>query len=171
MLFCLSCNTVLILCYTPKNMSRYISWFLGSVLFPVVLSAQPGRKPVYTVRISGNYRLVFLEKNPKTHLYSHPRLLLDGRMKKIKGYSEFNFADEKVQVSANKRYLVMDHIIQGYVHDGTDSTWHENYTCVIVDTRKQQVVHTMQSDCSGEWNNKNQWISADKVIFDGNQLK
>ncbi len=61
----------------------------------------------------------------------------------------------------------MDYIIKGYIYNNDkDSTYYENYKCVIIDVKQLKIVQFMQSDCGGEWNSKNQWVNNDAILFE-----
>jgi hypothetical protein len=65
----------------------------------------------------------------------------------------------------------MDNIIKGYVQTEKDSVLHENYTCIILDVKKAKIVMSMQTDCGGNWNKKNEWENDGKLLFkDGDLL-
>lgn len=70
-------------------------------------------------------------------------------------------------LSPNAKYVVVDAIIKGYVHQtDQDSSLHENYACAIIDINKATIIKQMQQDCDGAWNKKNQWVSSSgKVVF------
>ena len=84
---------------------------------------------------------------------------------KIEGYVYENGSEPDIIVSPNKKYFVLDNIIKGYVEMEDDRILHENYFCAIIDIEKAKMVWRAQSDCSGEWNNEDNWISFDKIVF------
>ncbi|BAP30464.1 uncharacterized protein CHSO_1427 [Chryseobacterium sp. StRB126] len=132
-------------------------------LFSFVFS-QSGRKTPL-IPISKSYKLGFKTYNKEFEMYQNPFILNGNKTYKIKGYG-MNYSDGGILgISPNSRYIVLDHISKGYVEDGVNKQLYENYLCVIVDVYKKEVIMNMQSDCSGEWNNNNQWISSGKVIF------
>lgn len=134
----------------------------------IYLAKVPADKLPHLVPISKNCQLGFRSYNAEFGLYQQPYILQDGIKKNINNYSSDNFSGgEILAISPNKRFLVMDNIIKGYVEDGETKQLHENYLCVIVDVRRQKVVWQMQSDCSGSWNARNEWVSGGKIIFSG----
>ncbi|WP_118975793.1 hypothetical protein [Taibaiella koreensis] len=125
--------------------------------------------PALTIPLKDGYTLVFLEKEQKANLYRQPRINAEGLVRKIKGYDDNNFSSSRVKISPDGAYLVMENIIKGYVHPSqTDSLLHENYGCVIIDLKKAEVVHYLQSDCDGAWNKNNEWVSNSAIVYRGN---
>jgi hypothetical protein len=116
-------------------------------------------------KVNKEYSIVFLKFNKSYNLYSSPRILWQNKLVKIKNFEEDNFAGTKLKVAPNKKYVVMDNIIKGYVHTEKDSMLHENYTCVILDIKKAKIIMSMQTDCGGDWNKKNEWENDGKLLF------
>ncbi|WP_250253376.1 hypothetical protein [Chryseobacterium sp. Marseille-Q3244] len=132
---------------------------LSSIVF-----SQSGKKlPI--IPISKTYQLGFKTYDKDFKMYQDPFILYDHKKYKIEGYGMNYSEGELLGISPNKKYIVLDHISKGYVDDGVHTQLYENFLCVIVDVHKKKVIMNMQSDCSGEWNKKNQWISNGKVIF------
>ena len=116
--------------------------------------------------ISNEYKLGFLEYNNNFSLYKKPIIIVAKKKYKILGYDNSNFSDGNIiGISPNKKYIVLDYIIKGYANDGINKEMHENYLCVIIDLNQHKVVLQMQSDCGGEWNEQNQWVNNNKIIF------
>ncbi|MDM1553101.1 MULTISPECIES: hypothetical protein [Chryseobacterium] len=143
---------------------------MGKVILVVLLQlssfifSQSGKKNTL-IPISKSYKLGFKTYNKEFKMYQNPFILNGNKTYNIKGYG-MNYSDGGIlRISPNSRYIVLDHISKGYVEDGASKKLYENYMCVIVDVYKKKVVMSMQSDCSGEWNKNNQWISSGKVIF------
>lgn len=121
------------------------------------------------IDLKQNLSLYFGSYHEETKLWYNPYIVKN--QKKIKlsigtdysGYgSELNYS-----LSPNSRYLVLDGIIKEYVYENEkDSVLHENYTCSIIDIEKVKSVKQMQEDCGGKWNDKNQWVVGEKVIFE-----
>ncbi|WP_118975044.1 hypothetical protein [Taibaiella koreensis] len=129
-------------------------------------------QPKGTARFAGvlplkkGYTLVFLAKDKSSALYRQPRIKAGNTVKKIDGFDDGNFSSKRIKLSPDGNYVTVENIIRGYVQQSeTDSVFHENYGCAIVDLKKAKVVHYLQSDCDGAWNKQNEWISDDKVIF------
>ncbi len=134
----------------------------------IYLAKVPAKKLPHLIPISKNYQLGFRSYNTEFGLYQQPYLVLDGVKRNIQGYGAETYSGGTLlAVSPDKRFIVMDAIIKGYVEEGTTRRLHENYFCVIVDVRRQKVVWQMQSDCSGSWNAANEWVNGDRVIFKG----
>ncbi len=135
----------------------------------IYLAKVPAKKLPHQVRIAKNCWLGFRSYNAEFGLYQQPYIIQDGIKKNISNYSSDHFSGgEILAIAPNKRFIVMDGIIKGYVEDGVTRRLHENYVCAIVDVRRREVVWQMQSDCSGKWNAENEWVSGGKVIFKGN---
>ncbi len=137
------------------------------LLFSTVIYGQSkiANKYLFSQKIDANYKIVFLKFNKEYNLYSNPKILYKGFIKEIKDYNNDNFTSNKIKISKNKKYLVMDYIIKGYVQTQNDSILHENYTCILIDIKKSKIILHMQSDCDGNWNYMNQWVSDNKIIF------
>ncbi|MBP2615799.1 hypothetical protein [Chryseobacterium jejuense] len=133
---------------------------LSSIVF-----SQSGKKPP-VITISKFYKLGFKTYDKEFKMYQNPFILNGHKKYKIEGYGSMNYSEgELLGISPNKKYIVLDHISKGYADDGVHKRLYENYLCVIVDVPKKKVVMNMQSDCSGEWNKNNQWVSNNNVIF------
>ncbi len=145
-------------------MKKMIQLFVF-LLFHTVFSQSGKAFPVIT--ISKSYKLGFRTYNKEFKMYQDPFILNGGKKYKIEGYSSTNYSEGgALGISPNKQYIVLDHISKGYVEDGKSKRLYENYLCVIVDISKKKVVTYMQSDCDGEWNSSNQWLSSDgRVVF------
>lgn len=116
--------------------------------------------------------LVFLIKEKGTDLYQQPRIKTKQTLRKIDGFDEHNFSSSRIRLSPNGYFLMLEHIIKGYIQQsGNDSVFHENYGCVIVDLRKVKVVDYLQSNCDGSWNSNNEWISSGNIIFRSTNVK
>lgn len=140
---------------------------IAMFLFSIVSFAQKKKEMqyVYSQKISNEYTLVFSKYNKAENLYSEPKIIYKGKANLIADFNLENYTSKKINVSKNKKFVVMDNIIKGYVQTENDSVLHENYTCVIVDLKKMKVVFEMQSDCGGSWSCKNQWVNDGKVLF------
>jgi hypothetical protein len=120
-----------------------------------------------TQKINSKCKLVFLKYEKVSNLYSNPRIIFNHKIKKIKGFDVENYSSKKIKISPNKKYFVMDYIIKVYIYNNDkDSTYYENYKCVIIDVKQLKIVQFMQSDCGGEWNSKNQWVNNDAILFE-----
>lgn len=104
------------------------------------------------------------------YFFSNATLHVGARKTKIynsnysQPYSELNIA-----LSPNHRYMLLDRIEYGFVYiNENDSVLHQNYFCDIIDVRNAKIKLSLQSDCDGFWNNKNQFVKPDgKVLFNG----
>ena len=119
------------------------------------------------ISVSADWAILFLRYDERMKLWYEP-YIVDLNKKdtiRIKNYNDENGSELDIRVSPNKRYAVMDNIIKGYVETENGEELHENYTCTIIDIINANSVMTMQEDCGGEWNNENQWIIGDEIIF------
>ncbi|WP_162926155.1 hypothetical protein [Chryseobacterium aurantiacum] len=124
------------------------------------------KKKLPVLPISQSYSLGFNTYDKEFKMYQNPFIMNNGKKYKIQGYGSANYSEgEILEISPNKRFIVLDHISKGYAEDGISRKLYENYMCVIVDVFKKKVVKYMQGDCSGSWNKDNRWISGDTVIF------
>lgn len=124
------------------------------------------KKKLPVLPISQSYSLGFNTYDKEFKMYQNPFIMNKGKKYKIQGYGSANYSEgEILEISPNKRFIVLDHISKGYVEDGINRKLYENYMCVIVDVFKKKVVKYMQGDCSGSWNKDNKWVNGDEVIF------
>jgi hypothetical protein len=154
-------------------MIKYFYIIFVLIFLSVRVSAQKSKPSKYAFcqKVNKDYSIVFLKFNKAFKLYSSPRILQQNRLIKIKDFDEDNFSDISFNIAPNKKYVVMDNIIKGYVQTEKDSVLHENYTCVILDVKKATIVMSMQTDCGGNWNKKNEWENDGKLLFkDGDFL-
>jgi hypothetical protein len=152
---------------------KYFHTIFIFIFLSATVSAQKKQSGKYAFcqKVNKDYSIVFLKYNKAFKLYASPRILWQNKLIKIKNFDEDNFSDVKINIAPNKKYIVMDNIIKGYVHTEKDSVLHENYTCVILDVKKAKIIMSMQTDCGGEWNKKNEWGNNGKLLFkDGDFL-
>lgn len=118
------------------------------------------------VFLSKKYKLGFKKYNKEFDLYQKPFIIQGKKNYGIQGYSDEYYLGSKILgISPNKKYIVLDYISKGYVELENDIIPYENYFCVIIDLDLKKVLWQMQSDCSGNWNKNNKWISNGKIIF------
>lgn len=121
-----------------------------------------------TTNIDETYKLGFIDFDKDAGLYRRPIIIVNNNRYSIDGYDIYNYSDGNIiSISPNHKFIILDYIIRDYVSKDNQKILHENYLCVIVSLEKHKVVLQMQSDCGGEWNDKNQWTNNDKIIFDG----
>lgn len=123
--------------------------------------------PFGTFEISKGYEFAFTTMDSEFNMLRDPVILVDGVPHTIKDHSGASSMYSFISVSPDKRYIIIDDIIIGYAEDGETRFLHENYMCVVVDVKSQQIVASFQGACAGEWNNQNEFIYADEVYFDG----
>lgn len=143
------------------------------IIFIIAISCSEQKKFVKTVVITSNCNLGFLKYDKEMDLYYLPYLIKNGKSLPIKNYNHDNGCDlgsMNSSVSSNGKYFIIGNIIKGYVDDGIKKRLHENYLCSIVDIEGDSiVVGSLQERCSGTWNNKNQFIFENEIVFEGNK--
>jgi hypothetical protein len=144
-----------------------IHMIVGIMLFQSSFAQEVGKSvAVFSKKLDRNCFLAFEKYNPTVKLFANPFLRIKNKKIKIKNFDANSYSDTNVSLSPNKRFLVMDYITKGYVYQSsTDSSFVENYHCVIVDMRKAKIVKHLQSECDGKWNAQNHWVSDDKIVF------
>jgi hypothetical protein len=101
-------------------------------------------------------------------MWYSPKLIVNSDTLVIKDFPLENGSELSIKKSPNSNFFVLDNIIKGFVTDETGKEIiHENYTCLIIDVKEATVEQSLQSECDGFWNNQNEWISSDRVIFSG----
>lgn len=149
-------------------MIRKLIYCLLSCTFLLHSFAQKkGQKSyVFAKKLTNKYTLIFERFDPVNKLYANPVLLIKNKRINIKDFDKNNFTDTAVIISPNHQFLVMDYIVKGYVYSASgDSSFVENYHCVIVAISKAKIVMHLQSDCGGKWDAQNHWVNDDKIIF------
>ena len=122
------------------------------------------------IKLSKTHGILYLKYDKELGLWYEPCIIdfKNNDTLKIKNFSYENGSELHFRLSPNKKYVVIDNIIKGYVEIEDDEELYENYMCAILDIINANTVMTMQEDCGGEWNGKNEWISGGKVIFSPN---
>ncbi|WP_299253242.1 hypothetical protein [uncultured Cytophaga sp.] len=114
------------------------------------------------------FKIIFLEYNNEFKMWYYPKLIINNDTLQIKDLPIENGSELSIDKSPNGKYFVLDNIIKGYVEDDNgNKILHENYTCVIINVKEAKVEQFLQSECDGVWNERNEWISSDNVIFSG----
>jgi hypothetical protein len=127
--------------------------------------------------ISKNWAILYLKYDKKLRLWYEPHIINLSKKDTTKIKTLY---DEDSQgsglwglASPNLRYVTLDYISSGWVYGGKEIKpfLHYNYFCVIVDIKKASMIHQMQSDCSGEWDEKNNWVSSGRTLFDSKEYE
>jgi hypothetical protein len=139
-------------------------------LFSISVKCQQIKKGklIKIIPLTNRTSIGFKKFSKKQGLFYNPVIIKNGNYYRVKGFDEENGSDIFIKISPDKNYLVLAYIIKGYVEDGNNKVLHENALCVIVNIEKYKVVETLQSACGGEWNEHNQWMYDDKIIFSPN---
>jgi hypothetical protein len=154
-----------------SHMQYRVLLLLFSFIISLNAIAQSSKKqhlPKIT-SLSHNASIGFQRFSKQWGLFYGPRIIRNEKVYKIKGFDEQNGTDTFLKLSPNKKYVLISYIIKGYIGDGKTKEIHENALCVIIDIRNSEVVEELQSACGGEWNDKNQWIYDNRIIFSPNQ--
>jgi len=132
----------------------------------VAITVQISQKDTL-VKISADWAMLFLRYDEKMELWYEPYIvdLNNNDTIKIKNYNYENGSIPEIIVSPNVKYFVLDNIIKGYVETEEGEKLYENYTCMIIDVENANSIMTMQEHCGGKWNNENNWVSGDEIIF------
>ena len=119
------------------------------------------------VKISSDWAILFLRYDEKMELWYDPYILdlNNNDTIKIENYNYENGSIPDIIVSPNAKYFVLDNIIKGYVETEEGKKLHENYKCTIIDLKAANSIIKMQQHCGGEWDNENNWVSGDEIIF------
>ena len=115
------------------------------------------------IKLSETHGILFQYYDVGLELWYKPRIV-DFRSNDtviIQNLAYENGSELDIRVSPNKKYVVIDNIIKGYVAQ----EMYENYQCVLIDIDNAILLYTWQSDCSGEWDKNSNWISGDKIVF------
>ncbi len=117
------------------------------------------------VDISGDVQLAFVKYDSISELYYEPFLIVNQINFRIKGFDNKNRSrGEILALSPNGKYFIMDYLSMTYVDEKGDKVEKEAVFCIVIDIQNKNIIHQMKSDCEGEWNSENQWISNGKVI-------
>lgn len=137
----------------------------------VLVSCSKEIKMVKIIDITPNCKLGFSRYDKNTDLYYQPYLIKNGETLPIKNYPIDNGCNSgyiDLKVSPNKKHFIIENIIKGYSNDGEGEKLHENYLCSIVNIEGDSIaLGSLQDRCDGEWNNKNQFVFENKIVFDG----
>lgn len=112
------------------------------------------------------FELIFTRFNKDFNLWYLPRLIVDTDTLLIEGLSNENGSELSISKSPNENFFVLDNIIKGYVEDDSgNKSLYENYTCVLVNVKEAKVEQSLQSECDGSWNSKNEWVCGGYIVF------
>jgi hypothetical protein len=133
--------------------------------------------------ISKKWAIRYLEYEKKLKLWYNPYIIDFNRKDTTKIKASWYDDDDQgstlfCEASPNLKYVVLDYIDAGFVSflrdDGKEETFlHQKYSCVIVDIEKAKMIHLMDSDCSGLWNDKNNWVvyDDDNIVFNSKEYE
>lgn len=119
--------------------------------------------------LNDSLSIYYATYNPSMKLWYNLYIIKNKSRKKLSSDNKYQGVGSELfsSLSPNAKYVVVDAINKDYVFESAnDSVLHENYSCNIINLNTAKIIKTMQEDCSGEWNKKNEWISNDgKIIF------
>jgi len=125
------------------------------------------------IKVSEYFSVLYKRYDNDFKLWYDPHII---RLKekdtiKIAKFSYENGSELNLRVSPNKRFVVLDNIIKGYIEDGDEKTLYENYLCDIIDLEQSAViVGSIQTHCGGTWDKDDKWVDGDEIIFDGKAM-
>ena len=125
------------------------------------------------INVSERFAILYRRYDDDLNLWYDPYII---RFKEkdtveIAQFSYDNGSELNLRISPNKRFIVLDNIIKGYVEDGGEKTLYENYLCDIIDLEQSAVVvGSMQTHCGGMWDEDDRWVDGTEVIFDGHSM-
>ena len=122
------------------------------------------------INVSEHFAILYKRYDSDFNLWYDPYIIRFDKKDtvKIAEFSYENGSELNLRISPNKRYVVLDNIIKGYVEDGAEKTLYENYLCDMVDLEQSMVIiGSMKEHCVAEWDKDNRWIYGDEIIFDG----
>ena len=119
------------------------------------------------IKLSETYGILFRKYDKELELWYEPRIVdfISKDTAVIQNFTYENGSELDIRVSPNKKYAVIDNIIKGYVETSTSRELYENYKCVLIDIDNAILLNSWQSDCGGEWDKNNNWISGGEIIF------
>lgn len=156
-----------------NTFKRELFFFLVSIIFTLstfgafAKTSRSHAKYVTIVKITGNINIGYKKYDKKFKVYYDPMLLKNGKSFLITGLDKNKACDVPTSLSPNKKYCILPVYEIGYVGSGKDRFLHENSFCYLINIETCKVELQLQSDCGGEWNEKNQWMNNNKIVFDG----
>lgn len=117
--------------------------------------------------INGDTKIIFTDK--KGNYWTKPKLIIKNDTLAIKNWDEEWGSELDIRISPNKKYFVIDAIISNSVEDYQNNV-NENYTCRLISVERTMIIDSFQSDCDGEWNSNNQWISDNEILFSAQNM-
>ena len=104
------------------------------------------------IKVSEYFSVLYKRYDNDLKLWYDPYIirLKENDTVKIAEFSYENGSELNLRVSPNKRFVVLDNIIKGYIEDGDEKTLYENYLCDIIDLEQSAViVGSIQTHCGG----------------------
>jgi hypothetical protein len=112
--------------------------------------------------------LAYKKYDSKAKMYLGARLVKMGKEYLIKGFSAKRYSKFEFLLSPNKKYIVLQTLEAGYFEGEKGKQYHENAFCYIINLKSNSVLEQLQSACGGSWDNNNNWVNNEEVIFTGN---
>jgi len=118
------------------------------------------------IPISKGCAILYREYNKTLELWYKPHIInVDKRdTVRISDNNDYESGSELgFNVSPNVKYVVLDYIDRGFL--GTGELHNHNYD-IIVDIKNATIITQLDgTDRDGEWDDKDNWISRGKIIF------
>jgi len=119
------------------------------------------------IPLTNDVKLYFHQFDETQKLWKIPKLIKNDKDTiNIKNWDNEWGSELDIRLSPNKRYMVLDAIIKGFLNNNKEELY-ENYTCQLIDIYNSKDLDSFQEYCGGEWNKNNEWISNEEVIFTG----
>ncbi len=125
------------------------------------ISSSAGTKDTL-IKLSKNYGILFPKYDEELELWYEPHIVdfRNSDTLKIKNLPCENGSELYINVSPDEKFVVIDHIIKGYVEMPEGRELYENYKCALIDIENAVSLDSWQSDCGGEWDESSNWIVA-----------
>jgi len=121
----------------------------------------------YSLDISDDYKLVYLEYDPEFCLYKYPYIVHKDKPLTIWDFVGGYYFDTDIKISPDKKFLAMKRVSAGYEPDENDNpVYYKISECVIVDVQRAKVLLNNRLNCEGYWDENNRWVESKGIIFD-----
>lgn len=115
------------------------------------------------IPINSDTKIIFTDKIQ--NYWKKPKIIINKDTLSIKGWDDDWGSELDIKISPNKKYIIIDAIITDMPSSENALNTSENYTCRLISIERTMVIDSFQSNCDGEWNSNNQWVSDDEVFF------
>ncbi len=123
------------------------------------------------LEISKDNSICFLKKGKtvtpdkvRVSLYYHIVIKKKTGIYEIVNTENIGGAIDMVQVSPNKRYVMLNYIDMGWV--GEHEFFHERADCGVIDLELATMIdYYIPDDCGGEWDSANRWVTSSGTVL------